>query len=268
MNDTSIVTTSKRAGVVRQLVGGQRARVDPLEHDDPRIAAQRPVELPVADVERDDARGAALQQHVGEAAGRRADVERDAGRSTSMPKTSSACASLSAAAADVRMVRLDRASTSASASTGVPALDDGLAVDADLAGEDQRARPLARRAPGRASTSSASSRLCFDAVSLVRADDPARDGRVEAVRRGAASRERGVERARDALGRQRLRCARGRTARDRSACRRRRPCRRSCRDRADAPSTSRMSSTIWNARPSSAAKRRSPSSVRRRRRRP
>ena len=35
-----------------------------------------PVELAVADVERDDAGGAPLQQDVGEAAGRRADVER------------------------------------------------------------------------------------------------------------------------------------------------------------------------------------------------
>ena len=34
------------------------------------------MQLPVADVERDHARGPALEQHVGEAAGRRADVER------------------------------------------------------------------------------------------------------------------------------------------------------------------------------------------------
>ena len=35
--------------------------------------------------------------------------------------------------------------TSAAASTCVPAFVCGLAVDADLAGQDQRARPLARR---------------------------------------------------------------------------------------------------------------------------
>ena len=35
--------------------GGQRARVDAFEHDDARIVAQLPVELAVADVERDDA---------------------------------------------------------------------------------------------------------------------------------------------------------------------------------------------------------------------
>jgi hypothetical protein len=52
------------------------------------------VQLAVADVERDHARGAALQQHVGEAAGRRADVEAvEAAGST--PNASSACASLS-----------------------------------------------------------------------------------------------------------------------------------------------------------------------------
>ena len=57
-------------------VRGQGARVDLLDHDDARDRCAAPGELAVADVERDDARRAALQQHVGEAAGRRADVER------------------------------------------------------------------------------------------------------------------------------------------------------------------------------------------------
>ena len=63
---------------MRHVVGGQRARVDAFADDDARIGAQPPVELAAADVERDDAGGAALQQDVGEAAGRRADVERAA----------------------------------------------------------------------------------------------------------------------------------------------------------------------------------------------
>ena len=46
-----------------------------LEHDDAGVVPQPRVELPVADVERDHARRAALEQDVGEAAGRRADVE-------------------------------------------------------------------------------------------------------------------------------------------------------------------------------------------------
>ena len=54
---------------------GERARVRPLEHDDARVVAQPLVQLPVADVDGDHARGAALQQDVGEAAGRGADVE-------------------------------------------------------------------------------------------------------------------------------------------------------------------------------------------------
>ena len=63
-------------------------------HDDPRVVAQPPVELPVADVERDDAHGAALQQHVGEAAGRGADVQALAALDGDL-KASSAWASFS-----------------------------------------------------------------------------------------------------------------------------------------------------------------------------
>ena len=90
MNDTSIVTMSTACGTV---VGGQRARVDAFEDDDARIVPQPPIELPVADVERDDAGGAAPQQHVGEAAGRRADVERARVRDGRCANASSACAS-------------------------------------------------------------------------------------------------------------------------------------------------------------------------------
>ena len=84
----------ERRAVAGQIAARERARVDALDHVDARIAADLPVELAVADVERDDARGAALQQHVGEAAGRGADVERRRVPATSMPNVSSACASL------------------------------------------------------------------------------------------------------------------------------------------------------------------------------
>ena len=75
MNATSIVTS---VDAMRHVVGRQRARVDPFADEDARVGAQPPIELAVADVERDDAGRAALEQHVGEAAGRRADVERAA----------------------------------------------------------------------------------------------------------------------------------------------------------------------------------------------
>src|SRR4051812_12043323 len=54
---------------------GQRARVRSLEHRHARIGAQTRVQLAVADVDGDDPRGASLKEHVGEAAGRGADVD-------------------------------------------------------------------------------------------------------------------------------------------------------------------------------------------------
>src|SRR5439155_8552458 len=54
---------------------GQRARVRSLEHGHARIRTEARVKLPVADVDGDDARGASLKDHVGEAAGRSTDVD-------------------------------------------------------------------------------------------------------------------------------------------------------------------------------------------------
>src|SRR5204863_407937 len=56
----------------------EHARVRPLEYGDARVLAQAPGELPVADVDREHPPGATLEETVGEAAGRRADVYRDA----------------------------------------------------------------------------------------------------------------------------------------------------------------------------------------------
>ena len=70
MNETSQATSSRRE---RQL--GQLAGVHALEHGHARVVAQPRVQLAVADVERDHARGAALEQDVGEPARRGADVE-------------------------------------------------------------------------------------------------------------------------------------------------------------------------------------------------
>ena len=140
MNETSIVTRSTGPGQVRRL---ETARVEVLDDDDARIVAQRPVDLPVADVERDDPRGAALEQDVGEAAGGGADVERLASVDRN-PNVSSACASLRPPRPTYGWSGAMSA-TSADGSICVPGLRVRLPVDADLAGEDQRARPLARR---------------------------------------------------------------------------------------------------------------------------
>ena len=72
MNETSTVVS---AGRERQVGRLQAAGVEALDHGHPGILAQAQVDLSVGDVERDDPRRAALQQAVGEAAGRGADVE-------------------------------------------------------------------------------------------------------------------------------------------------------------------------------------------------
>ena len=64
-----------RSGREGQVRGLEAAGVEPLDHGHARILAQPQVDLPVGDVERGHPGGAALQQAVGEAAGRGADVE-------------------------------------------------------------------------------------------------------------------------------------------------------------------------------------------------
>ena len=57
--------------------GGEVARVDALAGDDPRIGCQARIELAVSDVDGVHAPCAAFQEHLGEPAGRGANVERD-----------------------------------------------------------------------------------------------------------------------------------------------------------------------------------------------
>ena len=59
----------------RQLARVEMARVDAFERGDARVGGEARVELAVADVDADDVLRAALQQHVGEAAGALAEVE-------------------------------------------------------------------------------------------------------------------------------------------------------------------------------------------------
>ena len=54
----------------------EMARVGPLQHRDPFIAPKAVRKLPVADIDRVHTRRPARQQHVGEAAGGRPDVQR------------------------------------------------------------------------------------------------------------------------------------------------------------------------------------------------
>ena len=53
----------------------QVACVRALDDHDPWIASQPPIELAVTDIEGDDANRAPFEEHIGETAGRRADVE-------------------------------------------------------------------------------------------------------------------------------------------------------------------------------------------------
>ena len=118
------------------------ARVGAIAHVYTRIAAQPRVELAVADVHRHHRSRAALEQTVGEAAGRRADVETSALRNvhteiverTRELLAAARCIALRFAAhANLRGVTHARAG-----------LVLGHVVDEDLAGADQRLRARAR----------------------------------------------------------------------------------------------------------------------------
>ncbi len=92
MNETS--TTARRSRRAGQVAGSQQAGVDALQDGHAVVRAQPLVDLPAADVERGHVRRARLQEAVGEAAGRGADVEA-LEPETSISKAASAVASLS-----------------------------------------------------------------------------------------------------------------------------------------------------------------------------
>ena len=140
MNDTSMVTMSTGPGKIGWL---QMSCVEMLDNDDARVVAQRPVDLPVADVERDDPRRAASEKHVGESAGGRTDVERLSPVDTDV-KCVERVGELHPAAADVRVIGCGEADVGVGIHLRAR-FRLGLSVDADLSGQDQRARPLARR---------------------------------------------------------------------------------------------------------------------------
>ena len=122
---------------------GQRPCVDSFADDDAGVGPQPPVELAAADIERNHARRIALEQDVGEPAGRRADVQRPASGDDDGEHVERV-GQLDAAAPDVGMIRGDELDLRLLADRGAGFRDD-LSVDFDLAGKNQRARALARR---------------------------------------------------------------------------------------------------------------------------
>ena len=99
MNETSIVARSIGSGSVAAV---SVAGVRPLHRDDARVAPERFGELAATHVESVDARRAALQQDVGEAAGRGTDVEARPSRRVDLERVERR-RELVAAAADVRL---------------------------------------------------------------------------------------------------------------------------------------------------------------------
>ena len=72
MKDRSAVTSVRGRG---DLLRPQLAHVDPVKRDDPRVAAQPPGQLAVANIHRDHLLRAGAEQDIGEPAGGRARVE-------------------------------------------------------------------------------------------------------------------------------------------------------------------------------------------------
>src|SRR5439155_5755973 len=107
-------------------------------HDNAWIAAQLPIELAMADVERDDVGRAAPEQHVGEAASRGPDVERGTAGDIDAENVERVC-ELDTAAPDVGMIRLDERQVRVRCD-GRAGLRHDLAIDADESRQDQPAR--------------------------------------------------------------------------------------------------------------------------------
>ena len=144
MNETSAVTMSNCRWAGGQVVGREVAGVDAFETGDAWIGAQPPVHLVVADVEGHHVRGAAPEQHVGEAARGRADVQ----GFTSFDGDAEGVEGvneLEGASADVRVVGLTHLHIGILAHQVSGLGRRRRSGQTDVAGEDQCARPFARR---------------------------------------------------------------------------------------------------------------------------
>ena len=105
----------------------KRARVDAFVQHHARVGAQFPIELAGADIDGVNARGAGLQQGVGEAAGGGADIEADLAGDVD-GEVAQRAGQFEAAAADVRRAREHL--EAASSGDGLAGLGGFLAVDA------------------------------------------------------------------------------------------------------------------------------------------
>jgi hypothetical protein len=112
---------------------GEPARVCPVEDEHASVVVEALVELSVADVDGDHAGGAALEQDIGEAAGRRAEVDCVKAARIDAERVEAVC-ELLAATRDVRRPALD-------GQLGVLVdLLAGLVVARDLPGHHERLR--------------------------------------------------------------------------------------------------------------------------------
>jgi hypothetical protein len=142
MNETSMLIRVIAAPTSGRSPRLEMPRVGVFDHGDAPIAAHFPVQLAVSDVERDDVARAAVQPHVGESAGRRADIKRDAIGSIDAERVESG-RELDSAAPDPRMIGSDDPDVGIDRHHG-PGFGRAVSVDVDLSGENQRARFLAR----------------------------------------------------------------------------------------------------------------------------
>jgi hypothetical protein len=127
----------------RQVGGFEKACVDVLEHDDARIGAKPPIELTVSDIQGDDLTGATLEQHIGEAACRSANVERGPAAHLDRERLERV-RKLETTAAHIGVVGCDQRDVCIARDAGARLRNRGP-VHAHLAGHDQGAGALARR---------------------------------------------------------------------------------------------------------------------------
>jgi hypothetical protein len=131
-----------RGQVGRLRQGFEPAHVGALHDHHARVAAQSVVELAVAHVERVHPARAALEQDVGEAAGRGAHVQGDGARDVQPPGVERR-RQLEPAAADVGQRRPQHGDAGV-VGDGLAGLGGRPPVDLDRPGQDERLRPLPR----------------------------------------------------------------------------------------------------------------------------
>jgi hypothetical protein len=115
--------------------------VEVLDHDDAFVVPQLPVQLTMADVERDHSNGTALKKDVGEAARRGADVQALATANVDVERIEGV-GELESASTRIWMIRSDEADRRLIVHRGT-CFRRGAIVDRDLSCQDERARTFA-----------------------------------------------------------------------------------------------------------------------------